>query len=389
MIQPENHCNICDASFDRPVYVSPANRSITTMGTVYEGKTEVFFCKHCGHLQTTELPNLYEYYDSEYEINIQSEEDDQLYKIVDGKHVYRAEHQAATFLNKISLPQSAHVLDYGCAKSATLRKVMRQRMDIVPYQFDVTDKYIPFWKKFSQPQQWATHTVKAEWKGSMDAVVSFYAFEHATQLKAALRSICDLLKPQGKLYFIVPNTYTNAADFVVADHINHFSELSLRRLLSETGFEAIEVDADSHESAFIVVAEKPLRAVAKYQADVQQIAFLGQRVNEISSYWQNIAGRIQEFETHLLSDEKCAIYGAGFYGNFIVSSLRHPERIVCFIDQNEHLQGTSLHGKPVVSPDRLPDDIVVLYIGLNPLNARKIIGSISVLNRRSLNCFFL
>lgn len=389
MTQPENQCNICDTTFDRPIYASSANRSITTMGTVYEGKTEVFFCKSCGHLQTTELPNLQEYYDSEYEINIHSEEDDQLYKIVDGEPVYRADHQAATFLHKVSLPTSARVLDYGCAKSATLRKIMRQRTDIVPYQFDVTDKYIPFWWKFSQPQQWATHTVKTEWRGTMDAVVSFYAFEHATQLKAALRSICNLLKPQGKLYFIVPNTYTNTADFVVADHINHFSELSLRRLLSESGFEAIEIDAESHESAFIVVAEKPLQAVAKFQADQQQIDVLYQRVNELSNYWQNIAGRIQEFEAHLPPNDKYAIYGAGFYGNFIASNLRHPERVTCYIDQNKHLQGRENAGKPIVAPENVAAEIKNILVGLNPMRAKEIIQGVEAWRSRDFEFFWL
>lgn len=389
MLKQENQCNVCDTFFGGPLYVSPANRSITTMGTVYEGKTEVFFCKSCGHLQTTELPNLHEYYDSEYEINIQSEEDDQLYKIVDGKPVYRADHQATTFLGKVSLPASARVLDYGCAKSATLRKIMRQRVDIVPYQYDVTDKYIPFWKNFSQPQQWATHTVRTEWIGTMDAVVSFYAFEHATNLKAVLRSIHDMLKSQGKLYFVAPNTYTNIADFIVADHINHFSELSLRCLLFKTGFKAIEVDAESHESAFIVVAEKPPQAVEKYQADAHQIASLGQRANELSSYWQNIADRIQAFESALPPNEKYAIYGAGFYGNFIASNLRFPERIVCFIDQNKHLQGRENGGIPIFAPEDVSAEIKNILIGLNPARAKEIIQSIAAWRNRCFELFWL
>jgi hypothetical protein len=223
----------------------------------------------------------------------------------------------------------------------------------------------------------------------MDAVVSFYAFEHATQLKATLSSICGLLKPQGKLYFIVPNTYTNTADFVVADHINHFSELSLRHLLSETGFDIIEIDANSHESAFIVVAEKPLQAVAKYQADAQQIGDLDQLANELSRYWQNIAGRIQGFEASLPSNDKYAIYGAGFYGNFIASSLRHPERVTCYIDQNTYLQGRENAGKPIVAPENVSADIKNILIGLNPVRAKEIILGIEAWRNRNFEFFWL
>jgi hypothetical protein len=73
------------------------------MNKIIPGRTEVFFCGACGHLQTTELPNLDAYYATEYEINFASEDDDQLYKVIDGRPVYRAEHQANVLLRKTAL----------------------------------------------------------------------------------------------------------------------------------------------------------------------------------------------------------------------------------------------------------------------------------------------
>ena len=141
-------CNICAAPLGQPVYRSANNASITTMNKVIPGRTEVFFCGACGHLQTTELPNLDAYYATEYEINFASEDDDQLYKVIDGRPVYRAEHQANVLLRKLHFGAGHRVLDYGCAKAATLRKVATAHTDIVPYAFDVTDKYVPAWQRF-------------------------------------------------------------------------------------------------------------------------------------------------------------------------------------------------------------------------------------------------
>ncbi len=96
-------CNVCGAPLREPVYESADNASITTMNKVIEGRTRVYFCNDCGHLQTSELPNLVQYYAQEYEINLASDEEDQLYKVIDGRAIYRAEHQADTLLRKLSL----------------------------------------------------------------------------------------------------------------------------------------------------------------------------------------------------------------------------------------------------------------------------------------------
>ena len=84
-----------------------------------------------------------------------------------------------------------------------------------------------------------------------------------------------------------------------------------------------------------------------------------------------------------------AIYGAGFYGNLIASSLGNQEHLRCFVDQNQHLQGTEVHGRPVFSPVDLPGDVQHVFVGLNPRIAKEVIGSIENWKGRQLDCFFL
>jgi hypothetical protein len=69
--------------------------------------------------------------------------------------------------------------------------------------------------------------------------------------------------------------------------------------------------------------------------------------------------------------------------------LRGQDVPVCFVDQNPHLQGTFLHNRLVVPPKALPDEVTVLYVGLNPLTARNIIENIPALKQRTLDYFFL
>ncbi|MCA3107707.1 MAG: methyltransferase domain-containing protein [Rhodocyclaceae bacterium] len=388
-----NSCNVCGSRLGSPLYESADNASITTMNTVIEGRTRVFFCDECGHLQTSELPNLSQYYAQEYAINLASDEDDQLYKVIDGKPVYRAAHQAATALAKLDLRPGQAVLDYGCAKAPTLKRMVAAVPGIVPMTFDVTDKYVGFWNSFVAPEDQAVGTPAARWHGKVDFVLSFYALEHVADLPEALAAVRALLRPGGVFYFIVPNVYANVADFVVADHVNHFSASSIGAMLVRHGFLAESIDADAHDAAFVVVARRvdaahsPAAPAPGGHRD--DVAAARRLCAGMGRFWSNAAAGIRAFEASTPPPARLAIYGAGFYGNFIASSLARPERIECFIDQNRHLQGRKAFDRPIVPPEQLPSAVDAVLVGLNPRVARSIIGEIAAWRDRRLDVFFL
>ncbi len=381
------HCNVCGSSLSNPIYQSQDNRSITTMNTLIEGRTSVYFCGRCGHLQTNELPDLVNYYAQEYDINSASEDDDQLYKVVDGKPIYRADHQAAILMSKVRFSAGLRVLDYGCAKGATLKKVITTHEEITPFLFDVTDRYIPFWEKFPAGTSWATHNPDPLWCGSMDVVLSLYALEHIADLRQAVTNIRQLLKPGGIFYFIVPNVYENTVDFIVADHINHFSRNSIISLLSTYGFIDVNVDEHAHDSAFVVTGVLD-EARSKPVFDPRGLDELLVRAQGMADYWGGISSRIRQHEESLV-DAALAIYGAGVYGNFLASSLRNPAQAKYFLDQNVHLQGTTVNGRPVLSPADLPAEVTHVLVGLNPRSAKSAIASIDSWRARALSYFFL
>ena len=381
-------CNVCSESLSEPIYESREERSVTTMNTLVPGRTRVFLCATCLHLQTNELPNLEAYYSHDYEINLSSEDEDQIYDVVDGKPIFRADHQAAVLSSKVELFDGCRVLDYGCAKAPTLRKLCGKHPQIQPLLFDVTDKYIPFWERYPTQAQWATHQPDPSWNGTVDVVLSFYALEHVADLHEAMRNVSQLLRPGGLFYFIVPNAYQNIADFVVADHINHFSPSSLTHLLGQAGFSDVDVDEAVHHAAFVVTGrwtgERSVHSPAREERSARREA-----AETMAEYWSGIRGRITDFVDSLDSSDVPAIYGAGFYGNFIASVLGSTDRIRCFFDQNPHLHGTEIHGKPVLGPADLPADVSHVLVGLNPRNAERNIASIEAWQGKDLSFLFL
>ena len=357
-------CNICDEPLGAPVYESARPVSITSLCQVLDGPTRVWHCENCGHTQTAPLPALEKFYAEDYHILTASEEEDQLYAMREGQKIFRTEHQVATLLEKIEFPPNAQVLDYGCGKAATLEVLRGRREDLAPHVFDVGEQYRDFWNAFVPAENQAVNEVPDEWVGRFDAVISFFALEHVAAPKAFVAEAHRLLRDGGTFYFLVPNVFANTADLVVADHVNHFSECSLHRLLTDTGFAVREIDDTAHNSAWVVVAEKcdandvPLPATS-----------VAGEVETMAEYWREFGNRVRAFEN--TNEGEAAIYGSGFYGTFIHASLERPENTKCFLDQNPHRQQQTLLEKPILAPEALPETVRRLYVGLNPRVARE------------------
>lgn len=379
-------CNTCKSPLGTPVFTGEESASITTMNVLIAGQTRVFLCDRCGHLQTQALPDLERYYAEEYTINADGVDDDQLYEIRDGREIYRSEHQAAVLMHKLDLSGRLSVLDYGCAKGATLRRVVDAFPNVQPYLFDVTERYLDFWKTFPGNPRFAVHKVDRDWAGTLDVVLSFYALEHIPDLSAALRDFRDLLKPGGTLYFIVPNVYQNPADFIVADHVNHFCEKSIRTMLMSAGFGDIAIDAAAHAAAFVVTCRKAV------MSDSSVTPVGGDRIAEVSDlvdFWGKAKARIQAAEAGLPQEAIVAIYGAGIYGNFVRTCLRKPESVAGFMDQNRYLHGRLINGLTVFKPAELASSVAVVFVGLNPRIARDAMSKVEAVTERSLPCIFL
>lgn len=384
------NCNLCNQPLVEKIYESANAKSLTSLCTVYEGATQVYFCHQCGHVQSVEIDNIDAYYDNDYDILVESVEEDQVYEIIDGRVVYRTEHQVKTMLNKVSLVQNTRILDYGCAKSSTMRALMANRPNLQVHLFDVSDRYTSFWRAFLSEQQWAIYRMPLTWDGLFDVVTSFFSLEHMARPQDSLRKISGALKTHGIFYGIVPHVFTNTADLIVVDHVNHFTHVSLRYLLENSGFEVIEIDETAHCGALIFTAKKmalPLKSEKIPSASA--INDVSATASSVAQFWQDIKAKIEEFEQSIQQNERIAVYGAGFYGAFITSCLRHPSKIACIVDQNSFLQGRKINGVEVISPIDLPQDIRVVLVGLNPTHSRRYIEEIREFQQRPLTYLFL
>ncbi len=377
------NCNVC-ANLLTTIIYDPQNKiSLTSLCQLQAGSIRICACETCGHLQTNEMADLESYYSKSYTILLNSEEEDQIYKVIDGKPLYRTQHQVDTLLQKV-VNKGLRILDYGCAKSSTMKQLSRHDLDTQIYLFDVSDMYVEYWKSFLPASQWATYQIPADWLKTFDLVTSFFALEHIADLELCLNQVKSCLKPKGTFYFIVPNTFTNPSDFIVADHVNHFTVASLQYLLQKNGFIEISVDDQAHFGAFVVKAQlEPNSNATVLPTEVSQAL---QDAQQMADYWSSLSVKIRTFET-AHSDRPAAIYGSGVYGSFILSNLQNTNNIRCFIDRSPFQQGQQVFEKPVIAPNAVTDEVEVMYVGLNPQIARGAIAEVAAF--QSLNCEYL
>lgn len=376
-------CNVCDSPMGAPVYQPETQQSLTSMCSVRDGAAQVWSCPVCAHLRGAALADTEAFYDVEYRISLDHDDDDQVYE-VSGEHIlYRTEHQALTLLAKLHLPEAALLLDYGCAKASTPRHLLRERADLRLHLFDVSEMYLAHWGRMVAPAQRASYRTSQAWRSRFDVVTSFFALEHIPVPQDTVRHVASLLKDDGVFYGIVPDTFGNVADFLVADHVNHFTAPSLHRLLSDCGFARIEIDAEAHRGALVFSARRHGPATAP-----PAIAPVRERSLKLAQYWQALSGQLGAAEQRA-GAAPSAIYGSGFYGAYIAQQLAHPERVRCFLDRSPFQQGKTLLDKPILAPEGLPPEVRTLYVGINPAIARQALADAYWLDRECVRLVFL
>lgn len=355
-------CRVCRKPLGPPDYAAPAP-AMTSLSTRIEVPTEVWVCRTCGHVQSPDLPDVQAFYDHDYRISLQSDDHDQLYEMGPDGPVFRTAHQA-DLLAALDLRHGARLLDFGAAKATTTRKLLALRPDLQPHVFDVSDDYRDHWSGWVPVEAQATYTLPEAWSCRFDIITAHFVLEHVATPVVVLADLARCLEPGGRLFFTVPDPIGNPGDILVADHLNHFTVSSIHAALAAAGLHALSVRQDQFRGAHVVLAAAGQPAATLPVADVAPALRL------LEDWRRILAGLSDALAMPGAENARIAVYGAGFYG-----ALFRPlvgSRLVAFLDRNPHLQGSTLDGVPILTPEACPPvDLVI--VALNPARSRAIL----------------
>ena len=380
-------CRLCQTSCPSSLLDFPKPAIVSTTA-ILDVSTVVYSCPSCGHIQKPNFPEIEQFYDEAYQISLECEDHDQLYGMVNGKPVFRTEYQADLAIEKLAIEPGMAILDYGCGKAATLAKIVAKMPGTQPAVFDISSNYQHHWDSWVPKEDQATYSLPVKWKNRFDRIMAHFVFEHVTDPIIVLKEISEFLAPSGKIFISVPNVYQNTGDLLVVDHLNHFTEQTLKFFADGAGLTLESCSDKDYRGAYVAVFSKQ---------DFNKNDIITPPSNDITvivNDWSGIRAKVLDnIAAHPKVDVE--IYGAGFYGSWIAMLIKDHQNVVQFLDRNTHLQGTTLFGIPINDPDssvahksdKWPK---FLYAGLNPKNAQSIMEPWCIETGRPLkNIFYL
>jgi len=359
------NCAVCQKTSLKLFEVE--SQRITSISRIFPDGSQTFYCKNCMHVQTRIEDDEKNYYDNNYPISLNHEDDDQVYDVVEGKVLYRNQHQFNILMEKSRLDSSKRILDFGAAKGIIAKKLADTFGGGNIFVYDVSYSYVNYWNPKIPAANQAINTIPATWQKSFDYLVSMFVMEHVSEIRNYVNQVVNLLRDGGGFFAIVPYLLSNPCDLLVSDHLNHFTKESLTNLLGTYGFSSIQIEDDLFRGALVVTAKLQKTNIVEVNSTNEIESVL-----DLAEYWENETKTIRDYETK--GNNRIAIYGAGIYGLFIYSKLKDKAKIVCFIDQNPFLNGERHEGVEIVSPNNVPEGVETIFVGLNPRISKKAIS---------------
>ncbi|TMQ21360.1 MAG: class I SAM-dependent methyltransferase [Candidatus Rokuibacteriota bacterium] len=390
-------CRVCARPEPELLHASMLEQTLTSESKLRRGRLKIHLCANCAHVMSDEggFDDVAGYYGAEYDSLLDSPEADDLYDLdANLQPVYRSQIQLQNLVRLANLPAKGRLLDFGCGKGAFLSRFQRQYPGWELHGCDVSERYRPFVEPLTGPGRFAvTSLEQAEAPGSgFDLVTLFFVAEHLVEPAGTLARIAALLGPTGLLYLTVPNVMTNTIDAFLADHLSHFSALSLAALVHRAGLRPLVV-SEHHQLGQITLMAAPdpstaARPPARLGGDL--VDACAAAIRTAVARWVECGARLEAFlRRRPRGHGALAVYGAGVFGSYLTLAAGPArEAIACYLDQSPFKAGKAHLGRPVVHPREIPADVSDVLVGLNPGRAHDILAQAGLLHRAGLRFFF-
>lgn len=357
-------CRVC-ASENLKKVLRQESPCVTSIKTLVDTGMQVYHCNFCNHVQVENSIDLANFYDDAYDISLESINHDQLHKDETGQYVDRTKLQSKILAYNIPIKKNNFkVLEFGSGKGTTL-KHLTKICDVDPYVFDVSKSYESYWDKWVPKANQSTYKLPKIWKNKFDMICMHYVLEHVPDPVKILKDLSQYLNKNGVIYFCVPDFHQNMGDLFVVDHINKFTSESLDELARVAGYEIQKKSRNELDNAYLCILRPGKREVRGLRTKTDSILktqkFIENNKLTLSAISKKDYG------------ERFAVFGAGFYGT-LLASLKE-KHVECFLDNNIHLQGENLLGKPIYAPDNCPNEIRTIVFAVNPSKLQEILDA--------------
>jgi 2-polyprenyl-3-methyl-5-hydroxy-6-metoxy-1,4-benzoquinol methylase len=264
------------------------------------------------------------------------------------------------------VPSGGKLVDIGCGTGVTL-KVFSERGGWQLHGLDQDRRNLPLLEKL--PGFVALHTcAPSELPDCFDLISMVHSLEHFPEPASVLRDLRSKVAPGGRLFVQVPNAQANPFEYLVADHMIHFSARTLAVVAGRAGF------ATEHPSASLSIdwIAKELSLItepaSKIGSGIDLAIDAGQQVREqIEWLWQLV--REAESASRQAGSRRFGLFGSSIAATWLAGVL--GDRASFFVEEDANRIGREHLGRPILGVDQVPAGALV-YIALVPVIADKV-----------------
>ena len=267
------------------------------------------------------------------------------------------EQETARYLKQLErllpLDKTAKIVDIGCAKGGLLR-TLKQMGYIHVYGIEPSAHNLSCLEECGIKGFNASLPELQNIDMKFDVAILSHVAEHIYDLKKALNAISEILANNGILYIEVPNASQYHKMFKApyyyfdAEHINHFSESTLRTLTKHVLYNSFSCLSsfsceEDHYTACGIILRKEATPEFDLTNDINNISNIykylasSQKVNKILKL---AIGKLAAQQTG-----KIFLWGAGAYlraqlERGILDSV--ADKLFCIIDKNKNINGMTI-----------------------------------------------
>jgi SAM-dependent methyltransferase len=262
------------------------------------------------------------------------------------------------------VPRSGKVVDVGCGTGATLNSFSK-RGGWRLYGLEIGTKNLASLRGIDGFEELYT-CAPADLPGVFDLVTMVHALEHFPDPLATLCDLRSKIAPGGRLFVEVPNAEANPFDYIIADHMMHFTPPSLSILAAHAGFE-VDCLSTTWVAKELSMAAQPRKnsAVAnEVLSETNAADRVGMQID-----WLH---RFVEAASRALADSRSfGLFGTSIAATWLCSLL--GDGVSFFVEEDASRVGRRHMGRPVISPIEVGRGSIV-FMALTPQIATQIAG---------------
>ena len=367
---PTSACRVCGSAQLEEVLTYRHLPRVTSDCLPFRDSGRLLLCPACGAAQSPgdaqwfqEIAEIYRAYDVYHQ---SGGVEQHVRDAATGQFRRRSDVLADRLAATNGVPSSGKLVDIGCGTGVTL-KVFSERGGWQLHGLDQDQRNLPFLEKL--PGFVALHTCAlSELPGCFDLITMVHSLEHFPEPAAVLRDLRSRVAPGGRLLIQVPNAEANPFEYLVADHMIHFSAATLAVLAARAGFATDPPSASLSNDWIAKELSLITEPASEISPAIDTAVDQGQQVRgQIEWLWQLV--REAESAARRVESRRFGLFGSSIAATWLAGVL--GDRISFFVEEDANRIGREHLGRPILGVDQVPAGALV-YIALAPVIAANV-----------------